>query len=32
MFLRSLGDDLTGSRVAVASGFLDDIAAFEAEG
>ncbi|HVF59416.1 MAG TPA: hypothetical protein VNJ70_06345 [Thermoanaerobaculia bacterium] len=31
-FLRWLGDDLTGRRVTVASGFLDDIPAFEAEG
>ena len=31
-FLRWLGEDLTGSRVAAASGVLDDIAAFEAEG
>jgi len=30
-FLHWLGDDLTGRRVAVASGFLDDISAFEAE-
>ena len=32
VFLRWLGDDLTGRRVAVASEFLDDIMAFEAEG
>ena len=31
-FLRWLGDDLTGRRVALASGFLDDLVAFEAEG
>ncbi len=31
-FLRWLGDDLTGRKVAVASGFLDDVVAFEAEG
>jgi hypothetical protein len=30
-FLRWLGDDLTGRKVAEASGFLKDIAAFEAE-
>lgn len=31
-FLRWLGEDVTGRRVAAASGFLDDIAVFEAEG
>jgi hypothetical protein len=31
-FLRWLGEDLTGQKVAIASGFLDDVAAFEAEG
>lgn len=31
-FLRWLGDDLTGQRVAAASGFLDQIVNFEAEG
>ena len=31
-FLRWLGEDLTGRRVAAASGSLDDIVAFEAEG
>ena len=30
-FVRWLGNDLTGRKVAEASGFLDDIAAFEAE-
>lgn len=30
--LRGLGDDLTGRRLAAMSGFLNDIAAFEAEG
>jgi hypothetical protein len=30
--LRGLGDDLTGRRLAAASGFLNDIAAFEVEG
>ena len=30
-FFRALGDDLTGRRVAAASGFLDEIAAFESE-
>ena len=30
-FVRWLGDDLTGRKVAEASGFLEDIAAFEAE-
>lgn len=31
-FLRRLGEDLTGRRVAAASGFLDDVVAFETEG
>jgi hypothetical protein len=31
-FLAWLGEDLTGRRVAAASGFLDDVVAFEAEG
>ena len=30
-FFRALGDDLTGRRVADASGLLDDVAAFESE-
>ena len=30
-FMRWLGDDLTGRKVAEASGFLDDLVAFEAE-
>jgi hypothetical protein len=27
-----LGEDLTGRKVAISSGFLDEVAAFEAEG